>query len=162
MFWPFILLGQIKRVPLTPPDLTSKSKLSALSGSVALRQLNPIHKDFFSILEVRERTQWELIQSLHLSFFEPDAKIEIFIEKEGAVEQSNVDFEIGVNAPAAKQCCRLRKISYRTFCFFCCLVTRKEQLFHLQTLGYYHEDSHRYPMSITILTFLNCRLLRAL
>ena len=43
-----------------------------------------------------------MIQSLHLSFFEPDPKIEIFIEKEGAVEQSNVDFEIGVNAPAAK------------------------------------------------------------
>ena len=35
-------------------------------------------------------------------FFEPDQKIEIFFEKEGAAEESNVDFEIGVNAPAAK------------------------------------------------------------
>ena len=28
-------------------------------------------------------------------------------------EESNVDFEIGVNAPATLQFCRLRKISYR-------------------------------------------------
>ena len=43
--------------------------------------------------------KWELIQFL---FFEPDPKTEIFFEKEGAAEESNVDFEIGVNAPAAK------------------------------------------------------------
>ena len=60
---------------------------------------------------------WELIQ-LFLSFFEPDPKIQIFFEKEGAAEESNVDFEITVNAPAAKQCCRLRKISYRSYLLF--------------------------------------------
>ena len=43
--------------------------------------------------------KWELIQFL---FFEPDPKTEIFFEKEGAAEESNVDFEIGVNAPAAR------------------------------------------------------------
>ena len=40
--------------------------------------------------------------NLHLSFFEPDPKIEIFFEKEGAVEKSNIDFEIGFNALSAK------------------------------------------------------------
>ena len=44
---------------------------------------------------------WELIQSF-LSFFEPDPKIEIFFEKEGVAEESNIDFEITVNARAAK------------------------------------------------------------
>ena len=44
---------------------------------------------------------WDLIQSF-LSFFEPDPKIEICFEKEGVAEESNVDFEITVNAPAAK------------------------------------------------------------
>ena len=34
--------------------------------------------------------------------FQPHPKIEIFFEKEGAAEESNVDFEIGVNAPAAR------------------------------------------------------------
>ena len=58
----------------------------------------------------------ELIQ-LFL-FSEPDQKIEIFFEKEGAAEESNVDFEIGVNAPAARQCCRLRKISCRAYLLF--------------------------------------------
>ena len=37
-----------------------------------------------------------------MSFFEPDPKIEIFSEKEGAAEESNVDFEVTVNAPAGK------------------------------------------------------------
>ena len=40
----FILLGFIKWVPETPGDQVVKSKLSPCSGSVALRQLNPIHK----------------------------------------------------------------------------------------------------------------------
>ena len=62
----------------------------------------------------------ELIQ-LFL-FSEPDQKIEIFFEKEGAAEESNVDFEIGVNAPAAKQCCRLKKISYKAYLLLCCLL----------------------------------------
>ena len=53
-----------------------------------------------------------------MSFFEPDQKIEMFFEKEEAAEQSNVDFEIGVNAPAAKQCYRLGKISYRAYLLF--------------------------------------------
>ena len=44
---------------------------------------------------------WDLMQSF-LSFFEPDPKIEICFEKEGVAEESNVDFEITVNAPAAK------------------------------------------------------------
>ena len=35
-------------------------------------------------------------------FFYPDLRIEIFFEKEEAVEQSDVDFEIGVNASTAK------------------------------------------------------------
>ena len=60
---------------------------------------------------------WELIQ-LFLSFFEPDPKIQIFFEKEGAAEESNVDFEITVNVPAAKYCCRSRKISYRSYLLF--------------------------------------------
>ena len=33
-----------KSVPGSPGDLVLKSKLSLRSGSVALRQLNPIHK----------------------------------------------------------------------------------------------------------------------
>ena len=40
--------------------------------------------------------------NLHLPFFEPDLKIEIFFEKEGTAEKSNVDSEIGVNVPVAK------------------------------------------------------------
>ena len=39
---------------------------------------------------------------LFLSIFEHDPKIEYSLKKEGAAEESNVDFEIGVNAPAAK------------------------------------------------------------
>ena len=35
-------------------------------------------------------------------FFKPDPKIEIFFEKKRAAEEINVDFETGVNAPAAK------------------------------------------------------------
>ena len=42
-----------------------------------------------------------MIQSF-LSFFEPDQKTEIFFEKEGTAEETNVDFEIGVNASTAK------------------------------------------------------------
>ena len=38
----------------------------------------------------------------HLSFFEHDPKIEIFFEKEGAAEETNVNVEIAVNASAAK------------------------------------------------------------
>ena len=41
------------------------------------------------------------IDNLHLSFFEPDPKIEILFEKDEAAEKSNVDFEIGVNALVA-------------------------------------------------------------
>ena len=35
-------------------------------------------------------------------FFYPDLRIEIFLEKDGAAKESNVHFEIGVKAPAAK------------------------------------------------------------
>ena len=35
-------------------------------------------------------------------FFDPDLRIEIFFEKEKAVEQSDADFEIRVIIPAAK------------------------------------------------------------
>ena len=42
------------------------------------------------------------IDNLHLPFFEPDPKIEILFEKDGAAEKSNGDFEIGVNAPVAR------------------------------------------------------------
>ena len=38
--------------------------------------------------------------------------------KKAEAAESNVDFEIGVNAPAAKYCCRLRKISYRAYGLF--------------------------------------------
>ena len=38
----------------------------------------------------------------YLSFIEPDSKIEISFEKEVATEESNVDFEIGVNGPSTK------------------------------------------------------------
>ena len=51
---PFILLSPIKRVPAGPGDLVGKSKLSPSSDSVALRQLNPIHKkepsNFFKLI----------------------------------------------------------------------------------------------------------------
>ena len=40
----FIPLRSIECVPVTPGDLVIKSKLSPYRGSVALRQLNPIHK----------------------------------------------------------------------------------------------------------------------
>ena len=40
--------------------------------------------------------------NLHLALFEPDPKTEIFFEKEVAAEPTNVDFEIGINAPAGK------------------------------------------------------------
>ena len=42
------------------------------------------------------------IHNLHLPFFEPDLKTEISFEKEGTAEKSNVDSEIGFNAPVAK------------------------------------------------------------
>ena len=42
------------------------------------------------------------IDTINFVIFEPDPKIEILFEKEGAAEESNVDFEIGVNAPAAR------------------------------------------------------------
>ena len=60
---------------------------------------------------------WELIQ-LFLSFFEPDPKIEIFFEKEGVAEESNIDFEITVNVLTAKYCCRSRKILCRSNLLF--------------------------------------------
>ena len=40
----FILLRLMKWVPGTPGDLNEKSEQSPCSGSVSLRQLNPIHK----------------------------------------------------------------------------------------------------------------------
>ena len=61
--------------------------------------------------------------NFHLSVFEPDPKIEIFFEKDGAAVQSNVDFQIGINAPAAKLCCGLKKISNRAYLLFYYLVT---------------------------------------
>ena len=45
--------------------------------------------------------------------------------KEGAAEESNVDFEIGVNAPAAKSVAGWEE-SHTEPVIFCCLVTRKE------------------------------------
>ena len=44
---------------------------------------------------------WEMMQ-LFLSVFEPDPKIEIFFKKRGGCRRNNVDFEIGINASAAK------------------------------------------------------------
>ena len=53
---PFIIPRSIKWVPGTPGDLVVKSKLSPHSGSVALRQLNTIHKKgpkaFFYLTEL--------------------------------------------------------------------------------------------------------------
>ena len=52
---PFILLRSIKWVPRTPGDQVLKDILSLCSGSVGLRQLNPIHKkgpqSFFFIMQ---------------------------------------------------------------------------------------------------------------
>ena len=45
--------------------------------------------------------KWEMMQ-LFLSVFEPDSKIEIFFKERGGCRRNNVDFEIGINAPAAK------------------------------------------------------------
>ena len=104
----------------------------------------------------------ELIQ-LFL-FFEPDQKIEIFFEKEGAAEESNVDFEIGVNAPAAKQCCRLRKISYRAYVFFLLFGHLKRIAFYLLfgcPTANFGLLSRGKPLLLNVnhcvLTFLNCR-----
>ena len=47
-----------------------------------------------------KRFKWELMQ-LFLSVFGPDPKNEIFFKKRGG-NIRNIDFEIGVNAPAAK------------------------------------------------------------
>ena len=47
-----------------------------------------------------KRFKWEMMQ-LFLSVFGPDPKIEIFFKKRGG-NIRNIDFEIGVNAPAAK------------------------------------------------------------
>ena len=44
--------------------------------------------------------KWELIQPFVI--FEPDPKIEILFEKEREADEANVNFEIVVNAPAAK------------------------------------------------------------
>ena len=75
----------------------------------------------------------ELIQ-LFL-FSEPDQKIEIFFEKEGAAEESNVDFEIGVNAPVAKQCCSLRGKSHtEPMCFL--LFGHLKRIAFLSIIGF--------------------------
>ena len=129
MYWPFIIRRQIKRVPLTPGDLLVKSKLSPLSGSVALRQLKLIHKVSFSnILQVDDLGgNWF---NLHFSFFKPDPKIKIFFKKGRVAEQSN---EIG-------RTCLL---------FFVVVWPLKKNSFSIcylaapqQTFGYYQGDSH--------------------
>ena len=88
-----------------------------------------------------------------MQFFEPDPKIEILFQKERAAEETNVNFEIGFNAPAAKQCCG--KSHTEPICFLPVWSLEKKSLFICylaapqQTLGYYQEDSHCYPMLIT-------------
>ena len=96
MTWCIALLSYWLQVTLG--ELLVKSKLSPRTGSVALRQLNSI----FLILS------WGLRYSL---------------KKRG--QQSNVDIDIRVKAPAAKQYCGLRKISYIISLLFCCLATYK-------------------------------------
>ena len=82
-------------------------------------------------------------------------RLKYSLKKEEAAE-SNVDFEIGVTAPAAKYCCRLRKISYRAYGLFVAWSLEENSFFihylaaSQQTLGYYPVDSHFYPMLITV------------
>ena len=42
------------------------------------------------------------IDTINFVIFEPDPKTEILFEKEGAAEESNVDFEIGVKDSVAR------------------------------------------------------------
>ena len=63
----FILLWLIKLVPRTPGNLVVKSKLSPWSRSVALRQLNPIHK---KTTEAYLETSWTFM----MEFFSQNSK----------------------------------------------------------------------------------------
>ena len=109
---------------------------------------------------------WELILSF-LLFFEPDLKIEIFFEKEGAAEESNI---ITVNVPAAKYCCRSRKISYRSYLLFSFShLKRMEWLFYLlfgwptANFGLLSQGQPLLPnINHCVLVFLICRLPQAL
>ena len=72
--WSFILLRQIKWVPVTPEDLLVKNNLLPLSGYVTLRQLNLIRKKrpqrFLSILEVpHERIKMRIVTTFICHFF---------------------------------------------------------------------------------------------
>ena len=88
-----------------------------------------------------------------MSFFEPDQKIEMFFEKEEAAEQSNVDFEIGVNAPAAKLLQVGENLIQSLSTFFVVWSLEKNGFFICylavpwQTC--YQGDNHCYPMLIT-------------
>ena len=85
--------------------LPVKSKLSPLSGSVALKQLNPIHKRghkfYLSILEVPHERIKVGIDTIFICHFLIHLMIEIFFENEGTAEQSDFDFEMEVTTPAA-------------------------------------------------------------
>ena len=48
-----ILPRSIKWVPGTPGEWVVENKLSPLSGSVVLRQLNPIHKKGYKVFHAR-------------------------------------------------------------------------------------------------------------
>ena len=78
-------------------------------------------------------------------------------KKEGAAEESNVDFEMGVKMHLLQNSVAgWGKSGTEPMCVFCCLVTWKEQFFICylaapqQTLGYCQVDSHFYPMLITV------------
>ena len=74
--------------------LTSKINLSIISGSVALRHLNPTirrgHKVSSGILEIPHRRIMVGIDTIFICyFFRPGLRIGILFEIEGASAQSN-------------------------------------------------------------------------
>ena len=90
-------------------------------------------------------------------------RLKYSLKKEEAAE-SNVDFEIGVNAPAAKYCCRLRKISYRAYGLFVAWSLEKNSFFY-PLFGCLTANfgllSHGQPLlpnvNHCVLAFLTCR-----
>ena len=51
-------------------------------------------------------------------FVDPDLRIEIFFQKEGATENGGIDFEIGDIGTSAHLYCRLKKNSCRACLLF--------------------------------------------
>ena len=69
-------------------------------------------------LKLIERLEWVVIDSIFVyHFVDLDLKVEIFFEKEGAVENRDVDFEIGDVGTSAHLYWRMTTILFRA-----CLV----------------------------------------